>query len=738
MKKFTLLFFLMLGLGSLTYAANGDSTVVRVWDKYPMNAYGASNKKVALPASSQKHQRIWLKYTLGCTSNGQCEWDYDIALFVRHKTGAKDSTKQQAPYLKVNNVAKDSVVFSRDTTWVNTFNAVTKQTDSVPSATMLITLYADSLNNPLMVTDSIIGFTANYYRYWYDTTGAKTDSAWVPSTETIYQHMSPYYNVFDAFVDYELGRLISPYAKQFPKTFQYDYVYDVTDFAKYLSDSAELRIFYSGYSYGFTATWDFVYIEGTPAKEVIGIQNIYNSSYTYGGATSIENALNEKSFSVPADAASVKARIIMTGHGGEGNENCAEFCAKHYYLKLNNQQIAQQLVWRDNCGANPITAQGGTWIYDRANWCPGAIVYPYEYNLNVAGGSNNTIDMDMEQFVASGNALYKIALQLIYYKANNYQIDASLEEVLAPTTNQWHSKTNPVCDNAKVTLKNWGAQPLTSAWFSYKLGNGKEMSSPWNGNLKYGEEAIVTLPNMIWPTDLTNRTFKVWLTTVNGKAISADENATNNTLSSTFDVPKTFPKTFIVETRTNLRPEQNAYTITDAKGNVIKSRTFTATNTMHRDTIQLGFGCYTFKFNDDNAGEDQGSNGLGWWAAPGEGTGTLRIVTPAPIQVLNTFNVDFGTFTQVNFRVEHPVGLVEQTIKADDIKVYPSPASDVLFTEGAAFAKGVLFDISGKEVVSFNDFTSGLNIQSVPTGIYMLQLTTPDNQVVTKKVSISK
>jgi hypothetical protein len=735
MKKSVLLLLSFLSLLQYTHAANGDSTVVRVWDKFHMSSYGAFDTKVLLPSASQKNQRIWLKYSLGCLSNGQCEWDYDIALFVRQKTGTIDSTLKQSPYLKVNNTAKDSVSFSRDSTWVNTFNNVTKLTDSMPSATVLITLYGDSLK-PLMVTDSIIGFAVNYYRYTYDTAGVKTDSVWIAATETLYQHQNSYYTVFDVYNNFELGRLISPYAKQFPKSFQYDYIYDVTDFAKYLNDSTELRIFYSGYSYGFTATWDFIFVEGTPAKEVIDVQNIYNAGYQYGGATSIETALSEQSFTVPAQTASVKAKIIITGHGGEGNENCAEFCAKNYYLSLNNQQIAKQLVWRDDCGENPITAQGGTWIYNRANWCPGESIRPFEYDIDVAAGTTNTLNMDMDPFSANGYASYKIALQLFYYKSNTYQIDAGIEDVLAPSKVNWNAKINPICDNAKIVLKNWGAQPLTSAWISYQMGSGAEMSTPWTGTLKYGEEATVTLPNLRWPTDLTNNTFKVWITTVNGKAISTDENPTNNMATSSFDVPITVPKTFIIETRTNAVPQQNSYTITDAKGNIYKSKNFSNPNTLYRDTINLGYGCYTFKFNDDNsAGE--GSNGLGWWAAPNEGTGSLRFVTPSPIQVLKTFAVDFGTYTQLNFRVEHAVGIQEQTLNVEDIKVYPSPANDKIFTEGAPFTKAVLIDAAGKEVAVFTDLTHGLNVQSIQTGIYILQLSTGD-QIVNKKINIQR
>lgn len=736
MKKIVYILLLTLMYTHL-FAANGDSTIIRVWDKFPMNTFGAFDKKVQLPPASQKSQRILLKYTLGCTSNGQCEWDYDIALFARKNTGAFDSTLKQAPYLKVNNVAKDSISFSNDTTWVNVYNKTTKRTDSIPTSIVLITLFADSINNPLQITDSLRVFTANYYRYMFDSTGKKTDSTWVMASNTIYQHLTPYFSVFNVYENYEMGRLISPYAKQFPKSFAYDYIFDVTDYAKFLKDSGEFRIYYSGYSYGFTATWDLIYIEGTPAKEVIDIVNIYNGGYTYGGSTSIEAALSEKTFTVPAGTASVTARIIITGHGGESSENCAEFCAKNYFLTLNNQQIAKQLVWRDDCGSNPITAQGGTWIYNRSNWCPGELVKKYEHNLNVLAETTNTINMDMDDFIANGNALYKIALQLIYYKNNTYQNDAAIEEILAPTKNLWHSKTNPICDNAKVIIKNYGAQPLTDAWISATLGNGTPTGKMWTGNLAYGESAEFTLPDLIWPADLTNKTFTAEIKTINGKAITIDENSNNNMLTSQFDLPITVTNTFIVETRTNGRPEQNSYTITDSKGTIYKSRTFSNASTLHRDTITLGFGCYTFKFNDDNV-DGEGNNGLGWWAAAAEGNGSLRLVSFNPTKVHRSFSLDFGTFTQLNFRVQHSVGLLDYSILTSDVIVYPSPANDVIYIEGIDFEKAILYTISGKQIATFNNLTTGMDVKSIPTGIYILALTTANNQTIKKKISIQQ
>lgn len=711
-------------------AANGDSTVVRVWDKFHMSRYGAFDVMAKLPESTAQHQRILLKYTLGCLSNGQCEWDYDISLNVRRKTGLKDSTLQNAPYLRVNGNAVDSIVFSSEPTWVNTFNTTTKQTDSALAAVSRIELF-NNPNNLFERTDSFPGYAANFYRYWFDSTGKKTDSSWVAATDTLRQRNTPYYNVFDGKENFELGRFISPYAKTFPKTFQYEYIFDVTDYKQFLHDSTELRIFYSGYSYGFTATWEFIYIEGKPAQEVIDIVNIYNGGFQYGANPSIEAALSEKSFTVPAGTKSVKARILITGHGGESNENCAEFCSKNYFLKLNGTQIARQLIWKDDCGSNPITAQPGTWVYNRANWCPGEAVRRFEYPLNVAAGSSNTIDMDIEEFFANGFASYKIALQLIYYKDLSHQVDPAIEDILAPTKSVWQSKFNPICDNARIILKNYGAEPMKDAWISYKLGNGQDNGILWEGNLAFGEQTEVVLPNLLWPADLTNRTFTARLATVNGKPISTDENPANNQLSSTFDLPIALPASFIIETRTNNVPSQNSYILKDHKGNIVRERTFTSASTLHRDTFNLPFGCYTFTFND------RGGNGLGWWATPGDGNGTLRMVTPAPLRVLQTVNVDFGSFYNLNFRVQHPVGIDETKVTAEDVIVYPVPATDFLEVSGVSFQKATLLDVTGKVVAVFEQPDSRLNISNLNTGVFLLQLETRSG-IVYKKVSIQK
>jgi hypothetical protein len=528
-----------------------------------------------------------------------------------------------------------------------------------------------------------------------------------------------------------MGRFISPYAKSFPKSFQYDYIYDVTEYAHLLKDSAEFRIEYQGYSYGFTATWDMIFVEGIPARDVVKIENIYNGGFNYGQATSIESALTQKSFTVPIDAVATKARIIITGHGADNSEGCAEFCAKKMYLKHNGTQIAEQLVWKDDCGSNPIPAQPGTWVYNRSNWCPGEKVRNYDYMLNITPGSTHTIDLDMEQFTANGAASYNISLQLIHYKAENLENDAAVEDIIAPSKNYLYNRINPICDNAKFVLKNWGSKKLTSAEISYQIGNNEVQKLNWIGELPFEKETIVTIPYLQWPSNLIDRTFKVWVSKVNG--LTTDDNMHNNVMHSKFDLPVTLPSRFVVQALTNNLPSQNSYTITDGYGNLVATKTYTAANTLHRDTINLGFGCYTFKFIDTEG------NGLGWWAAQSEGTGSLRIQNVgSPIQIFRTFTTDFGSFQQLNFRVLHAVGIDEELLNSDAVKLYPNPANNLVTIEGMDVMRAEITDASGKLICTYNKPVSDIDVSNIPNGIYFIKLTNRGSQSVIKKLSIIK
>jgi len=712
-------------------AAAGDSVNIKVFDKFHLSRYGAFDQKVKFPNEKTPYRNIKMKFTLGCLSNGQCEWDYTLKLYVRERTGKLDSTLKQAPSFRVNGQIKDSINYSSQPTYINTFNTVTKKTDSAVSTIVNIVRYNNPAK-PLTITDTLKVWPVQFYRYWYDSIGKKADSAWVQVEQTVKVSYTPYYEVFEIINNYELGRFISPYAVNFPKNFQYNYEYDVTDFSSLLQDSAEIRIEYQGYSYGFTATMNFTFVEGTPARQAYKVQNVYNGGFDYGNPNnSIENKLSPQSVAVDAEAKSVKLRILITGHGGEQNENCAEFCAKKYYLKLNGQQFAEQLIWKDDCGTNALYPQPGTWVYNRANWCPGELIRPFDYEMKTMTASNNyTIDMDMEPFVSNGNASYNIAAQLFYYKDYAFQNDAALNEILSPTKEFWHNRNNPICDNAEVSIKNYGKQNLTSAIIKVQIGNEEPQHFNWSGNLAFDKIATVKLPWIKWPETISNKTFTASIELPNGKT---DENTWNDNSTRVFDIPPTLPLKFVVETRTNAVPSQNSYTIKNSQGNVFTQRDFLQANTLHRDTIELGYGCYTFTFKDEQG------NGMGWWATPSDGNGSLRIVE-IPIKLIKAFSTDFGTSHVFHFRAGSTVGLLENRLNPLAIKVFPQPATNAIFIESPyAFENAQIIAIDGKRVHSFSALElsqNRLTVSGINKGMYLLQMTTKLGEFTVKKIVI--
>jgi len=139
----------------------------------------------------------------------------------------------------------------------------------------------------------------------------------------------------------ELSRLITPYANtgvpRFPSTWSKDYVFDVTDYASLLKGSlSSIRIFYSGYSAGFSANIRFAFVEGVPERSVVGLTKLWEGSYQYGNAGDpIDNHITSKARTAPAGTQAAEMKFTITGHGSD-NLGCCEFASHNYSVKVNN------------------------------------------------------------------------------------------------------------------------------------------------------------------------------------------------------------------------------------------------------------------------------------------------------------------------------------------------------------------------------------------------------------------
>lgn len=212
-------------------------------------------------------------------------------------------------------------------------------------------------------------------------------------------------------INYQLGRMITPYSGAYnqgdnAKTWSPDWSWDVSYYLPLMKDSVDIVVTYEGYQDGFLATTDFVFnidlheIFRNKFVKTINTQNIHYGYFPYGNIEKpIDDYVTPKEITLPKGTKRVYARVMISGHGADSTNAAAEFLKKDFYYKVNGINIAKQAIWKDDCGCNPIQPQGGTWIYNRAGWCPGTKVNEYMYDLTpYIKGKKAFVDIDFEYY----------------------------------------------------------------------------------------------------------------------------------------------------------------------------------------------------------------------------------------------------------------------------------------------------------------------------------------------------
>ena len=469
--------------------------------------------------------------------------------------------------------------------------------------------------------------------------------------------------------DFEIGRMLTPYGGAFNKDWKFSWELDITDFSLLLRDSVEIEYNHTGWENnkdrGWLVTLDFEIIKGKPIAEPISIQKIYGGAYKYGdSAASIETYLTPVNFVREKDAAFAKFKISQTGHGANRGDACGEFCSKKRDIVFNGNLIDTRPVWK-RCGDNPLYPQAGTWIYDRANWCPGYLQIPDEYLLPIK--EQNTIDVNMEPYEARpSEAVENIAAYLIQYKKAATKNDASILDIVVPTNKGTYLRTNPACSNAKIIVKNNGTNDLKNFQIQYGTNGFKPKQYQWKGNLSFNQQTEIELPGTI-DANKGNNYFTVTLSKPNN---TSDEFSTDNTMGSVFDKVPVHTKELVLAFKTNSQPHHNNYTLQNRDGKVVYRRQFDSTqkNTLFRDTFRLAPGCYELLV------KDTGDDGLEFWASPRSGSGYVRL-EDAKRNLLKQFESDFGSVLYYSFIVSEDQKQWSAVNTETAIGLYPTRTS---------------------------------------------------------------
>lgn len=462
------------------------------------------------------------------------------------------------------------------------------------------------------------------------------------------------------------------------------------------------------------------HIDSTLADSILSVSVVSVATFN-----SFDSTVQDLPIQIDSNAAATRLKIRTTGHGFGGNLNCAEFCRQNHWIELDQQSIYQWQNWNDDCGMNACYPQGGTWIYNRAGWCPGEDVYTHDLELTpvVQAGSSYDLDYEVDAYNWNGQGstpTWTMANHLVFYNPPNFSLDAEVIDIISPSNKFIHTRFNPICSHPEVVIQNSGTDPLTSLDINYHVAGGADSVYRWTGNLGFLESEQVVLGGVDWPTggDL----FEVWVSNPNGQT---DPHALNDSMRAHFDAPPVFPNYVYLFLRTNSFPNETRYQLFNESGTLLYQQSpFLSSNFIHRDTFALDQGCYHFRFYDTDG------DGLSFFAN-NDGSGQARLVNVASNQTIYNITSDFGTEVNVWFTVDDILNSNEVVNGPSRVDVYPNPASQNIYVDLSLNREEEvsveMWTALGRKVYSeewgmLKSRTERIDVSQMPAGIYLIKV----------------
>ena len=182
---------------------------------------------------------------------------------------------------------------------------------------------------------------------------------------------------------------------------------------------------------------------------------------------------------------------------------------------------------------------------------------PYYDSLpGITGGAGYNLNVTFEPYVVaspwSGN--YDASASVVYYGPVNKALDASIEDIIAPSSSPQHFRENPASNEPVVHIHNSGRATISSVVFNYGVADSAMQTYTWHGPLMPLTDTVITLPASTTLTALSANSasgtypFIIYMTNVNGVA---DNDQTNDTMRSQFIAAPLWPDTVIISMLTS-------------------------------------------------------------------------------------------------------------------------------------------------------------------------------------------
>jgi len=584
---------------------------------------------------------------------------HDATLF-----GVPLRTTVQAMDLRMDPMASDEgrLNFAFEQGTFTQKNDSTAVTTTLPEKQLSLVLYGnpcerriyrfDAPNQPTTPTDTLLVWEAGIYSYTVDQYGKKVDSVMIPAETTLTRQNREF---FSPLVVWEIGRYITPYGINLdlgPNGFRW--IYDVTDFAPILRNNVTL----SAGNQQELIDVTFLFIKGTPPRTVKQLDQIIDlNSVNYSDVVK-GTALPPVDVMANADARSFRVKTITSGHAFSNPTNCAEFCPRFHWLKINDKERDRWSLWKE-CATNPVYPQGGTWNIDRTGWCPGAPVDLYDHDVTpyVTPGMKVSVDYGIDSDSTNGAyGNWVVSSHFIGYGPANFALDAGLVDVIAPNNWEFYSRMNPICGQPIVVLRNTGSTALKTVTFTYGLTDGAQSTYVWNGDLAFLASDTVALPPPDWGNGSGNKKFEVQISKPNGATDGYDQ---NNVITTNIVLPPVwFPDVTVVLKTNNFAPEQYVWKLRRLDNDsIIGSGENLESNKTFENSYTLPNGCYEYELiNKLDYGLDL------WYVRDQLGTGSLLIKNGPNAK---SFQPDFGRSAWIQFRIapKPSVGVSADTVR---------------------------------------------------------------------------
>jgi archaellum component FlaF (FlaF/FlaG flagellin family) len=269
-------------------------------------------------------------------------------------------------------------------------------------------------------------------------------------------------------ITYELARFITPYGKACGP-----WIIDVTSFKSILQGDCDFLSYIQVWgASGWMLNVSLTYAMETVDHPFQRVTPIYDTDNWVYGDPGNDDDLPNSIQSIHPLAQDAQFRLTVSGHGQANTDNAAEFSPKTHQVSVNGVDFQSHFLWKNDCEFNDCDNQAGTWLYDRAGWCPGQGVDPLMVELGsaITTGEDLILDYQLQAYTNLLNTGYNGGSHTEpHYKIHAYLVEKADEHIASES---WINATAMAMDyptvigdlsvatDVNITFKNTGTVPF--------------------------------------------------------------------------------------------------------------------------------------------------------------------------------------------------------------------------------------------------------------------------------------